>query len=155
MRALVNLSLELWVEFDTKLFSILLHIIKNLDTLQNRLVFVDMFDTLHIILDFDLLLKLKMRYFCFVEKFHINVSFSVLNLNQHFVKIDVIIGFNSLAQFSFSLLNVIVAVCAETDWSFFLNTILIFVDPVTRGTKLTPELAAILTVVLDVTEIKL
>ena len=132
MRALVNLGFELWIKFDTKFLGILFHVVKNLDTFQDRLVLIDMFDTLHIILDFDLFLEFKMRYFCLVKKFNIDISLIILNLGQYFVKIVVIIRFNSLAKFVFSLLDVIVGVCAETDWSLFLYTIFMFVDPSTR-----------------------
>ena len=155
MRALVNLGFELWIKFDTKFLGILFHVVKNLDTFQDRLVLIDMFDTLHIILDFDLFLEFKMRYFCLVKKFNIDISLIILNLGQYFVKIVVIIRFNSLAKFVLSLLDVIVGICAEADWSLFLYTIFMFVDPSTRCTKLTPELAGILTIVLDVTEIEL
>ena len=154
MCALVDLSFELWVKFDAELLGILFHIIENFYTFQDRLIFLDMFYALHEILDFELLLKLKMRYFRFVSKFHINIGLVVLDLSDNFVQILIIISFNSLTEFVLSLLDVAIAVSAEADWSFFLKTIFIFVDPVTSCTKLTPELAAILAVVLDVSEIE-
>lgn len=43
---------------------------------------------------------------------------------------------------------------ATANWSFFFCTVLTFVDPVTNRAESAPEFTAILTVVLDVTEIK-
>ena len=44
---------------------------------------------------------------------------------------------------------------ATANWSFFFCTVFTFVDPVTNRAESAPEFTAILTVVLDVTEIKL
>ena len=100
-------------------------------------------------------MKLKMRYFSFVKQFDIDISLVVLDLSQNFVEGVVVIGLNSLRKLVLGFLNFNVAVCAETDWSFFLQAVLVFIDPITYRILFAPELTAILTVVLDVTEIKL
>ena len=131
MAACVDLCLELRIKIDPELLSILLHIVKCFDTLENCLVLVDMLDTLHEVLNLQLFLELQMRYFGLVKQLNVNIGLSVLNVSQNLVEILIVVGVNGLGQLSLCLFDGRFDIETPADWSLLFSTVLVFVDPVT------------------------
>ena len=102
-----------------------------------------------------MLLKLEVGDLGSIKQLHIDVSLLVLNVSQNLVESCIVIGVDSFGKVLLRLLDSGVAVVAEADWSFLLQTVFAFINPVTSRAEHAPEFAAILAVVLDVTEIEL
>jgi len=118
--ARVDLSLELWVKFDSKLLRFLLLVTKHLHALQNCLVLVYVLDALHEIDNIELLLKLEVGDLGCIKQLHIDISLRVLDCNQNLVESSVVIGFDGFGKLLLLPLDLRVDVVAEADWSFLL-----------------------------------
>lgn len=114
-----------------------------------------MLDALHEIDDVELFLKLEMGDLGSVKQLHIDIGLLVLNVSQNLVQRLVVIGVDGILEVLLRLLDKLVDIVAEADGSFLLYTVFVLVNPASVDATLREEFAAILTVVLDVTEIKL
>ena len=108
------------------------------------------------LLDFELVVEFKVEDIRLVPEFHIyinSVAFSESLIDD--LKVVRVNCFDSLCQVPFVIANNFGNSLGSADGALFVFSLVMFVDPCSRGTVFTEELPAALAVIADIFEIEL
>ena len=150
--ALIDLVYTVGLKDDSEFPCIFLLISECLDALSNRLVVSVMFHALDIFTNVKLLLKSKMKLFCFSLEFDINVQLVGKHLREDFVNNFKVAGGHRFSKLLLALFNLSIAFLAPTYRFLFVNRVDIFEHAIAKAALLAVEVIADLTVKLGVLE---
>lgn len=154
MRAMVDLGNEVVIDDNAELLSILVQVLQFLHALTNRLVVVHVLNTSDEVSDLKLLVKLEVEHLGCVKELHVDVRPVRLDLLKHLVEGVEVIGGHRILHTSLTQVDEVEALVTAADRPLSCLAILLLIHHGLAGAARAVEIATVLAVELNVSEVE-